>query len=408
MDPIEVEAEEVVEPVQSANPVVQEQPVEAVADAVQEIATQAQAAAAEAETVPGIIQIPAMNDGESPISIKLTAEDEALIAQRAAEIDLSDSNIIVSYGSSSQKNIADFSDNALQNVKTKDLGEVSGMISELVTSLKGFDLNQEEKGGFFGLFKKAGNKIERMKAEYTSAEKNVDRICEVLQTHQNQLGKDIVMLDKMYDANLDYYKELTIYILAGKKRLEEERAGKLEELKAIATQTGLVEDAQRANDYAQLLDRFEKKIYDLELTRQISIQMAPQIRLIQSSDILMVEKIQTALVNTIPLWKNQMVLALGVADMRQATEATRQVSDMTNELLRKNAETLKQGTIEAAQESERSIIEIETVEETNVKLIETFEEVLRIQEEGRVKRAAAEVRLGELEDDLRTKLMEIK
>lgn len=408
MDPIEVEAEEVVEPVQSANPVVQEQPVEAVADAVQEIATQAQAAAAEAETVPGIIQIPAMNDGESPISIKLTAEDEALIAQRAAEIDLSDSNIIVSYGSSSQKNIADFSDNALQNVKTKDLGEVSGMISELVTSLKGFDLNQEEKGGFFGLFKKAGNKIERMKAEYTSAEKNVDKICEVLQTHQNQLGKDIVMLDKMYDANLDYYKELTIYILAGKKRLEEERAGKLEELKAIATQTGLVEDAQRANDYAQLLDRFEKKIYDLELTRQISIQMAPQIRLIQSSDILMVEKIQTALVNTIPLWKNQMVLALGVADMRQATEATRQVSDMTNELLRKNAETLKQGTIEAAQESERSIIEIETVEETNVKLIETFEEVLRIQEEGRVKRAAAEVRLGELEDDLRTKLMEIK
>lgn len=408
MDPIEVEAEEVVEPVQSANPVVQEQPVEAVADAVQEIATQAQAAAAEAETVPGIIQIPAMNDGESPISIKLTAEDEALIAQRAAEIDLSDSNIIVSYGSSSQRNIADFSDNALQNVKTKDLGEVSGMISELVTSLKGFDLNQEEKGGFFGLFKKAGNKIERMKAEYTSAEKNVDKICEVLQTHQNQLGKDIVMLDKMYDANLDYYKELTIYILAGKKRLEEERAGKLEELKAIATQTGLVEDAQRANDYAQLLDRFEKKIYDLELTRQISIQMAPQIRLIQSSDILMVEKIQTALVNTIPLWKNQMVLALGVADMRQATEATRQVSDMTNELLRKNAETLKQGTIEAAQESERSIIEIETVEETNVKLIETFEEVLRIQEEGRVKRAAAEVRLGELEDDLRTKLMEIK
>ena len=408
MDPIEVEAEEVVEPVQSANPVVQEQPAEAVADAVQEIATQAQAAAAEAETVPGIIQIPAMNDGESPISIKLTAEDEALIAQRAAEIDLSDSNIIVSYGSSSQKNIADFSDNALQNVKTKDLGEVSGMISELVTSLKGFDLNQEEKGGFFGLFKKAGNKIERMKAEYTSAEKNVDKICEVLQTHQNQLGKDIVMLDKMYDANLDYYKELTIYILAGKKRLEEERAGKLEELKAIATQTGLVEDAQRANDYAQLLDRFEKKIYDLELTRQISIQMAPQIRLIQSSDILMVEKIQTALVNTIPLWKNQMVLALGVADMRQATEATRQVSDMTNELLRKNAETLKQGTIEAAQESERSIIEIETVEETNVKLIETFEEVLRIQEEGRVKRAAAEVRLGELEDDLRTKLMEIK
>ena len=266
----------------------------------------------------------------------------------------------------------------------------------------------EEKGGFFGLFKKAPATIERMKANYAKAEANVDKVCNQLQAHQNQLSKDIVLLDHMYDANLDYYKELTIYILAGKKRLEEERAGKLVELKAEADRTGAVEDAQRANDYAGLLDRFEKKIFDLELTRAISIQMAPQIRLIQSSDIVMVEKIQTTLVNTIPLWKNQMVLALGVEDMRQATEATRAVSDMTNELLKRNAETLKQGTIAVAEESERSIIEVETIQETNQKLIETLEEVLRISAEGRQKRADAESSLGQIEDDLRAKLLEIK
>ena len=355
----------------------------------------------------GLIQVKS-TDGTSLADIKLTPEELALIDQRAAEIDLTDSNVIVEFGSSSQKNIADFSDHALENVKTKDLGEVGGMISTLVTELKGFDIKGEEKGGFYGQFKKAPATIERMKANYAKAEANVDKVCNQLQAHQNQLSKDIVLLDHMYDANLDYYKELTIYILAGKKRLEEERAGKLVELKAEADRTGAVEDAQRANDYAGLLDRFEKKIFDLELTRAISIQMAPQIRLIQSSDIVMVEKIQTTLVNTIPLWKNQMVLALGVEDMRQATEATRAVSDMTNELLKRNAETLKQGTIAVAEESERSIIEVETIQETNQKLIETLEEVLRISAEGRQKRADAESSLGQIEDDLRAKLLEIK
>lgn len=425
MEPIEVNAEEIKDET-AAQPVVEAATAASAAqDAAQDAAKEPidvivenapvlEAAAKDAELAAaqetGIIQIPAFSETESPISIELTDEDKKLIDQRAAEIDLSNSNVVVEYGSSSQKNIADFSDNALQNVKTKDLGEVSNMITNLVTNLKGFDLSKEdENAGFFAkLFKKGGNKIESMKAKYASAEENVDTICNALQAHQNQLSKDIVMLDKMYDANLDYYKELTIYILAGKKRLEEERAGKLVELKATAEQTGAIEDAQRANDYANLLERFEKKIYDLQLTREVSIQMAPQIRLIQSSDILMVEKIQTALVNTIPLWKNQMVLALGVEDMRQATEATRQVSDMTNELLKKNAETLKQGTIDVATESERSIIEIETVEETNQKLIETFEAVLAIQEEGRTKRAAAENRLGEIETQLRNKLMEIK
>ncbi|MDD6785003.1 MAG: toxic anion resistance protein [Eggerthellales bacterium] len=355
----------------------------------------------------GLIQVK-NTDGSSLADIKLTSEEVALIDERAAAIDLEDSNVIVEYGASSQKNIADFSDHALENVKTKDLGEVGTMISTLVTELKGFDINAEEKKGFFGFFKKAPATIDRMKNNYVKAETNVDNICSQLQIHQNQLSKDIVLLDKMYEANLDYYKELTIYILAGKKRLEQERAGKLVELQAEAQRTGAVEDAQRANDYAGLLDRFEKKIFDLELTRAISIQMAPQIRLIQSSDIVMVEKIQTTLVNTIPLWKNQMVLALGVEDMRQATEATRAVSDMTNELLKKNAETLKQGTIAVAEESERSIIDIETVKQTNAKLIETLEEVLRISAEGRQKRADAEGALGQIEDDLRAKLLEIK
>ena len=356
----------------------------------------------------GLIQVKS-TDGSSLADIKMEPEEIALIDQRAAEIDLTDSNVIVEYGASSQKNIADFSDHALENVMTKDLGEVGGMITTLVTELKGFDIKGgEEKKGLFSFFKKAPSTIERMKANYSKAETNVDKICSSLQAHQNQLSKDIVMLDHMYQANLDYYKELTIYILAGKKRLDQERKTTLVELQAEAQKTGAVEDAQKANDYAQLLDRFEKKIFDLELTRSISIQMAPQIRLIQSSDILMVEKIQTTLVNTIPLWKNQMVLALGVEDMCQATEATRAVSDMTNELLKKNAETLKQGTLAVAEESERSIIEVETVRETNQKLIETLEEVLRISTEGRQKRAAAESSLSQIEDDLRTKLLELQ
>ena len=340
------------------------------------------------------------------VDVNLSEEDKALIDQRAAEIDLSNANVILEYGASSQKNIADFSDNALESVKTKDLGEVSGMITNLVAELDGFSL--EEKKGFLGLFKKAPLSIEKIKNQYTSAEKNVDKITNNLQNHQNQLSKDVIMLDKMYDSNLEYYKELTLYILAGKQRLEEEKAGKLKELKAKAEETGLAEDAQAANDYANLLERFEKKLYDLELTRAISIQMAPQIRLIQNSDVIMVEKIQSTITNTIPLWKNQMVLALGMAHVNQATEATGKVTEVTNELLKKNAETLKQGTIKVAEEAERSIVDIETVAETNRKLIETFDEVLRIQNEGRAKRAEAETTLGNIESELKQKLLEIK
>jgi len=340
------------------------------------------------------------------LDVKLSDEDKAIIDQRSKDIDLSSANIILEYGSSSQKNIADFSDNALENVKTKDLGEVSGMISSLVTELNGF--STEEKKGFLGLFKSAPASLDKLKNQYTSAEKNVDKIVDNLQTHQNQLSKDVIMLDKMYDSNLDYYKELTLYILAGKQRLEEEKAGKLAEMKKKAEETGLAEDAQAANDYANLLERFEKKLYDLELTRAISIQMAPQIRLIQNSDVIMVEKIQSTITNTIPLWKNQMVLALGMAHVNQATEATSKVTEVTNELLKRNAETLKQGTIKVAEEAERSIVDIETVAETNKKLIETFDEVLRIQNEGRSKRAEAETTLGNIEAELKNKLLEIQ
>ena len=355
----------------------------------------------------GLIQVKS-TDGTSLADIKLTPEELALIDQRAAEIDLTDSNVIVEFGSSSQKNIADFSDHALENVKTKDLGEVGGMISTLVTELKGFDIKGEEKGGFFGLFKKAPATIERMKANYAKAEANVDKVCNQLQAHQNQLSKDIVLLDHMYDANLDYYKELTIYILAGKKRLEEERAGKLVELKAEADRTGAVEDAQRANDYAGLLDRFEKKIFDLELTRAISIQMAPQIRLIQSSDIVMVEKIQTTLVNTIPLWKNQMVLGLSMFHSEQAMKAQREVTDTTNALLMQNAQALHQGSVSVAKESERGIVDIETLKKTNQELIKTLDEVRQIQDAGRASRAQAEAELTRIEDELMQKLLEMK
>ena len=354
----------------------------------------------------GLIQVKSTN-GTSLADIKLTPEELALINQRATEIDLTDSNVIVEFGSSSQKNIADFSDHALENVKTKDLGEVGGMISTLVTELKGFDIKGEEKGGFFGLFKKAPATIERMKANYAKAEANVDKVCDQLQAHQNQLSKDIVLLDHMYDANLDYYKELTIYILAGKKRLEEERAGKLVELKAEADRTGAVEDAQRANDLAAQCDRFEKKLYDLKLTRQIAIQMAPQIRLLQNNNSLLVERIQSTLVNTLPLWKNQMVLALGLQHSRQAMQAQRAVTDMTNDLLKKNAETLRMGTVETAKESERGIVDMETLTATNQSLIDTINEVMRIQAEGRQKRAEAEKNLAAMEENLKQKLLDM-
>lgn len=339
--------------------------------------------------------------------VQLTEEEQALVEKYAREINLDDSTTIMQYGADSQKNIADFSDHALEGVKTKDLGEVSGMITKLVTELKGFSL-EEQKKGLFGRIKTVPASVTKMKARYTNAEKNVDTIITTLQSHQNQLSKDVILLDKMYDSNLIYFKELTMYIMAGKKRLEDEKNGKLAELRAKADETGLAEDAQAANDYAALIERFEKKIYDLELTRAISIQMAPQIRLIQNSDVLMVEKIQSTITNTIPLWKNQMVLALGMAHVQQATEATHQVSEVTNELLRRNAETLKQGTIKVAEESERSIVDIETIQETNTKLIETFDEVIRIQDEARVKRADAEVQLGRIEEELKNKLLEIK
>lgn len=338
--------------------------------------------------------------------VNLTAEEQQAVDEFSGKIDLNDSNITMQYGAACQQKIAEFSDTALEGVKTKDLGEVSGMLTSLVSELKGFSI-EEKKKGLAGLFSKAGSSIDKLKNQYTSAEKNVDKIENALMTHQNQLSKDVVMLDKMYAANLNYFKELTMYILAGKKKLELEKSTTLADMKKKAEESGLAEDAQAANDFGALIDRFEKKLYDLELTRNISIQMAPQIRLIQNNDIMMVERIQSTINNTIPLWKNQMVLALGMAHSKEATEAQRSVTDLTNELLKKNAETLKQGTIEVATESERAVADIETLKETNQKLIETFDEVLRIQAEGREKRANAENELGRIESELKNKLLDV-
>ncbi len=340
-------------------------------------------------------------------NIQLTEAEQRAVDEFKEKIDITDTNVIMQYGASCQKKIADFSDSALEGVKTKDLGEVSGMITDLVTELKGFSLEPQKKG-LFGLFKKVPVSIEKIKAEYASADTNIDKIVESLEKHQNTLSKDVVMLDKLYEANLGYFKELSMYIMAGKAKLEEERAGKLQELKAKAEQSGLPEDAQAANDFAALCDRFEKKLFDLELTRTISIQMAPQIRMIQNNDVLMVERIQSTINNTIPLWKNQMVLALGMAHSKQAADAQHAVNELTNDLLKKNAETLKTGSIEIAQESERSVVDIETVKETNQKLIETFDEVMKIQEEARNRRAEAEAELGRIEVELKNKLLDIK
>ncbi len=340
-------------------------------------------------------------------NIQLTEAEQRAVDEFKEKIDITDTNVIMQYGASCQKKIADFSDSALEGVKTTDLGEVSGMITDLVTELKGFSLEPQKKG-LFGLFKKVPVSIEKIKAEYASADTNIDKIVESLEKHQNTLSKDVVMLDKLYEANLGYFKELSMYIMAGKAKLEEERSGKLQELKAKAEQSGLPEDAQAANDFAALCDRFEKKLFDLELTRTISIQMAPQIRMIQNNDVLMVERIQSTINNTIPLWKNQMVLALGMAHSKQAADAQHAVNELTNELLKKNAETLKTGSIEIAQESERSVVDIETVKETNQKLIETFDEVMKIQEEARNRRAEAEAELGRIEVELKNKLLDIK
>ena len=336
----------------------------------------------------------------------LTDEEKKAVEEFSHKIDVRDTNMILQYGAAAQKSVAGFSESALNNVRSKDLGEIGQDLSRLVVELKGFG-DGEEKKGLMGLFKKAGNRLETMKAQYSKVEANVDKIAQSLEQHQITLLKDVAMFDQMYELNLKYYKELTMYILAGKKRLEEVRSGELEELRKKAEQSGTAEDAQAYNDLVNLCNRFEKKIHDLELTRMVSVQMGPQTRLLQNNDTLMIEKIQSSLVNTIPLWKSQMVLALGLAHSQQAIEAQRAVTDMTNELLKKNAATLKQGTIAAAKESERGIVDIETLQQTNRSLIETLDEVVKIQNEGREKRAAAETELGRIEGELKAKLLEI-
>ena len=337
----------------------------------------------------------------------LTPEELQMVNDFSEKIDLHNSQAILQYGVGTQKKMADFSEAALNNVRTKDLGEVGDMLSSLVVDLKSFDITEQDKG-FKGLFKKSSNKITAMKAKYDKAEVNVNNVCTALENHQVTLMKDIALLDKMYAVNLTYFKELSMYILAGKKKLEEVRTGELAAAVAKAETSNLPEDAQAAKDLQSMCDRFEKKIHDLELTRMISIQTAPQIRLVQNSDTMMVEKIQTTVVNTIPLWKSQMVLALGVEHASQAAQAQRQVTDMTNDLLRKNAEVLKVASVEAAKESERGIVDLETLQNTNASLISTLDEVMQIQADGRMKRQAAEVELRKMEDELKNKLLEIR
>ncbi len=333
----------------------------------------------------------------------LSPEEKRMVEDFADKIDLTKSNLILQYGVGAQKKIADFSETALSNVKTKDLGEIGEMLSGVVMELRSFEVDEEEKG-FLGLFKKTSNKLAAMKTKYDKAEVNVNKICQALQTHQIQLMKDVAMLDKMYDLNKTYFKELSMYILAGKKKLTQVQEVDLPRLIAQSERSGLPEDAQAVNDLMAVINRFEKKIHDLELTRMVSIQMAPQIRLVQGNDTIMAEKIQSTIVNTIPLWKSQMVLALGVAHSTQAAKAQREVTDMTNELLRKNAETLKLATVETAKESERGVVDIETLRITNESLISTLDEVIRIQTEGRQKRKEAEVELQRIEGELKNKL----
>lgn len=337
----------------------------------------------------------------------LSEEERQAVDEFAKKIDVRDSNMILQYGVAAQKNVAGFSENALNNVRSKDLGEIGQDLSQLVVELKGFGA-EEEKKGFFGFFKKAGNRLESMKAQYGKVEANVDKIAQSLEQHQITLLKDVAMFDQMYELNLKYYKELTMYILAGKKRLEEVRSTEMEELRQKAEKSGLAEDAQAFNDLVNLCNRFEKKLHDLELTRMISVQMGPQTRLLQNNDTLMIEKIQSSLVNTIPLWKSQMVMALGLEHSRQATAAQNAVTEMTNELLKKNADTLKMGTIATAKEAERSVVDIETLQHTNEQLISTLDEVLTIQQEGAAKRKSAEAELGRIEGELKQKLLELR
>lgn len=336
----------------------------------------------------------------------LTEEEKKAVEEFSKKIDINDTNLVLNYGAAAQKSVASFSENALNSVRNKDLGEIGETLSNLVVEVKGF--GKEEKKGVFGLFQKSKDKLELMRAQYGKAEASVDRIANELEKHQVTLMKDIAMFDQMYELNLKYYKELTMYIIAGKKKLEATRAGELEELRKKAEQTGAAEDAQKYNDMIQQCNRFEKKLHDLELTRMVSLQMGPQTRLLQNNDTLMVEKIQSSLVNTIPLWKSQMVLALGMEHSRQATAAQNAVTETTNELLKKNADMLKMGTIATAKEAERSIIDVTTLQHTNEQLISTLDEVLNIQRDGAEKRKAAELELGRIEGELKQKLMELR
>ena len=350
------------------------------------------------------VPVPLAEEKKPPVEeIKLTEQEQKMVEEFLPKIQLKDSNLVLQYGSGAQKKIADFSENILNSVRTKDLGEIGEMISQVVTGLESFDA--EEDKGFLGFFRRTSKKIDAMKTKYNKAEANLNKICEALEGHQVQLIKDIALLDKMYELNTVYFKELCLYIIAGKRKLEQVRSTELAQLTEKARLSGLPEDAQAANDLAALCNRFEKKVHDLELTRMISIQMAPQIRLVQNNNIQLSDKIQSILVNTIPLWKSQMVLALGLEHSRQALTAQRQVTDMTNELLHKNAEMLKMSTVETAKESERGIVDMETLRHTNESLISTLDEVMRIQTEGRQKRQEAEVELARLEGELKQKLL---
>lgn len=361
----------------------------------------------ELETVPelAVVEETQLQEQKAPETV-LTAEEQQVVDAFAAKIDVENTAQILQYGAGTQKKMADFSDAALANVRTQDLGEVGDLISGVVGELKGFDA--EEEKGLFGFLKKQGSKLEIMKNRYAKAEVNVEKIGDALQQHQVRLMKDSAMLDQMYEQNLAYFKELTMYILAGKQKLQEVREGKLKELEQTAQRSGLAEDAQAAKDLADKCNRFEKKIYDLELTRTISIQTAPQIRMIQNNDNVMVEKIQTTLVNTIPLWKNQMVLALGIAHSSEAAQAQRQVNDITNALLKQNAQKLHMASVETAKEAERGIVDLETLKHTNAQLIQTLDEVMKIQADGRSKRLAAEAEMAKMENDLKNKLLQIR
>ena len=370
------------------------------------------------ETIPSLTLEPDLNDAPELVvkeetalqqtkpETVLTPEEQKIVDDFAAKIDVENTTQILQYGAGTQKKMADFSDTALANVRTQDLGEVGDLITGVVGELKGFDA--EEEKGLFGFFRKQANKLETMKNRYAKAEANVEKISDALQQHQVRLMKDSAVLDKMYEQNLAYFKELTMYILAGKQKLEQVRSTKLRQLEETAQRTGLAEDAQAARDLSEKCLRFEKKIHDLELTRAISIQTAPQIRMIQNNDTVKVEKIQTTLVNTIPLWKNQMVLALGIAHSTEAAQAQRQVTDITNALLKQNAEKLHMASVETAKEAERGIVDIETLKKTNAELIQTLDDVMKIQAEGRAKRQAAEIEMAKMENDLKTKLLQIR